>query len=259
MDKAITSIAYMFDGWGMGLYIAIVTLIAGTLSSLLGIEREARGQAAGLRTHVLLSVGCTLMMAVSVWAIGLAEGIDISNWPTSREKINYDASRIAAGIIAGIGFLSAGTIIKNGPSVKGLTTAATLWICTGIGMACGVGYILEAIATTAVALFFLYGLSFIEHWLYKRSPSVHIIVARNVPILKEINEIALENQLVVKNIRTINVKYKNDIDACDIKIFFAFHTRKENIHDFVDSFSNNEAVYKISSSSRKPLPFMKKK
>ncbi len=248
MDKAIISIAYKFDGWGMALYVLIVTLIAGALSTCIGIEREAKGQAAGLRTHVLLSVGCALMMALSVWAIGLAQGYDTSNWDIDRGLLNYDTSRVAAGIIAGIGFLSAGTIIKNGASVKGLTTAATLWICTGIGMACGVGFILEAIVVTAVALLFLFGLEFVEKWLYKRSPSVHIVVDKNVPILKEINEVAQSNWLVVKNIRTMKIKEEDGSDAVDIKVYFAFNSRQENVNDFIDSFKDKPAVHRIYSN-----------
>lgn len=249
MDKAIISLAYKFDGWGMALYVLIVTLIAGLLSIFIGIEREMKGQAAGLRTHVLLSVGCALMMAISVWAIGLAQGVNVSNWEAAREKINYDTARVAAGIISGIGFLSAGTIIKNGASVKGLTTAATLWICTGIGMACGVGFILEAIITTAVALVFLVSLEVVQKWLYKRSPSVHLIVAKNVPIIKQINDVAQMNQLVVKNIRTANIKQENGVEAVDVKVYFAFHSRLENVNDFLDSFTGNPAIYRIYSKA----------
>ncbi len=248
MDKAIISIAYKFDGYGMALYVLIVTLIAGLLSTFIGIEREAKGQAAGLRTHVLLSVGCALMMAISVWAIGLAQGIDAYNWESERKALNYDTSRVAAGIIAGIGFLSAGTIIKNGASVKGLTTAATLWICTGIGMACGVGFILEAIMTTGVTLLFLFGLEFVEKWLYKRSPSVHLIVAKNVPILKQINDVAQSNLLVVKNIRTMNIKEEDGTEAVDVKVYFAFNSRLENVNDFLDSFKDNPSIYRIYSN-----------
>lgn len=247
MDKAIISLVYKYDGWGMALYILIVTLIAGFLSIFIGIEREAKGQAAGLRTHVLLSVGCALMISISIWAIGLAQGLDLKSWSADRNGINYDAARIAAGIISGIGFLSAGTIIKTGISVRGLTTAATLWICTGIGMACGCGFILEAIITTAVTLFFLTSLSFVERWLYKRSPSVHIIVARNVPIIKEVNDIANDNQLIVKNVKTMNIKMDDGREAVDVKVYFAFHSRLENVTDFIDSFSSNSDVYKIYS------------
>lgn len=251
MDQAIISLAYRYEGWGMGLYIAIVTLIAGLLSSFLGIEREARGQPAGLRTHVLVSVGCALLMALSVWAIGLAQGITASNWSYLRKNINYDASRIGAGIIGGIGFLCAGTIIKNGPTVRGLTTAATLWICAGIGMACGVGYILEAIITTAVTVFFLCGLSFVERKLASGSPCVHLIVAKDFLFLKRIDEVALENQLVVKSVRTKNVKFKDDVDAIDIEIRFAFLSHKENIDDFMENFSSDDAIYEIRRTTRK--------
>ncbi|MFA6829776.1 MAG: MgtC/SapB family protein, partial [Bacilli bacterium] len=100
MDQAIINIVYWENGYGMAVYVLITTLIAGAISSVIGIERETHGQAAGLRTHVLLSVGCCLLMTISIWAIGLATGqIDLSSGGVDK-TINYDSSRIAAGIIA---------------------------------------------------------------------------------------------------------------------------------------------------------------
>lgn len=248
MDEAIINMIYSIGGgWGMALYVLVTTFIAGLLSIFIGIEREAKGQAAGLRTHVLLSVGCALMMCISIWGIGLAQGASAADWTTLRELLNYDTSRVAAGIIAATGFLSAGTIIKTGLSVRGLTTAATLWICTGIGMACGCGFILEAIIVTLVTMLFLYGLAYVEKVLYKRSPSVHIIVAKNVPILKEVHEVAGENQLIIKNIKTMATTYEESKEAVDVKIYFAFDSRLESIREFTRVFSSNPDVYSIYS------------
>src|SRR6201988_609326 len=99
------------------LRIALWVVLCGAI----GLERESRGQAAGLRTHMLVGLGATLFTLVS--AYGFSE--------TSRE--NIDPTRIAAQIVTGIGFLGAGTIIRHGLTVRGLTTAATLWIVGGVG------------------------------------------------------------------------------------------------------------------------------
>ncbi len=173
MDQSIISLAYKYNGWGIALYILIVTLVSGVLSAIIGVEREIKGQAAGLRTHVLLSIGCTLIMTISIFGIGFASGqIDFSQGHIDASKLSYDTSRIGAGITAGIGFVCAGTIIRTGLSVRGLTTAATLWVSAGIGMACGSGLVLEAIIVAAVTMILLNGLLHIEKAIGRRSPQI---------------------------------------------------------------------------------------
>lgn len=115
------------------------------LCGAIGLEREARGQVAGLRTHILVGLGAALFTLVSAYGFDDAPG--------SRP----DPTRVAAQIVTGIGFLGAGTIIRQGLTVRGLTTAAALWIVAAIGMAAGAGYYLGAAATTAVVLVALIG------------------------------------------------------------------------------------------------------
>lgn len=119
--------------------IAVRLTIAAILGAVVGLERERMNRAAGLRTHVMVSLGSALFTVLSVFAF--------------REigKVN-DPARIAAQIVSGIGFLGAGTIMKHGATVKGLTTAATLWVVAAIGMASGAGFYAAATATTLVAL-----------------------------------------------------------------------------------------------------------
>lgn len=117
------------------------------LCALVGIERESRDQAAGLRTHVLVGVGAALFTLVSAYGFQ-----DVFSGGTSGVPVMRDPTRIAAQIVSGIGFLGAGAIIRQGFTVRGLTTAATLWMVAAIGMACGAGYYLGAIVSTFVAL-----------------------------------------------------------------------------------------------------------
>ncbi len=127
-----------------------VSLAAG-LGGAIGIERELREREAGLRTHMLVSVGAALFTLVSAFAW--------TDWQFSNASgIVFDPTRIAAQIVTGIGFLGAGAIIRQGLSVRGLTTAATLWVVAAIGMATGAGFYSAAVITTILVLLSLYPL-----------------------------------------------------------------------------------------------------
>ncbi len=122
------------------------------LGSIVGFERKRKGQSAGLRTFALIAMGATLAMILSIYVpqeyLGLKNG---------------DPGRIAAQVISGIGFLGAGAIIQMKGSVKGLTTAAGIWMVATLGMAVGVGLYLVSIIATAFILFILVQLERIEH------------------------------------------------------------------------------------------------
>src|SRR5205823_8081234 len=111
------------------------------LSSLIGLERESRQKSAGLRTHTLVGVGSALFMEVSIHGFGALLGHD---------GVALDPSRVAAQVVSGIGFIGGGLIFVKKDAVRGLTTAATIWLTCAIGMACGGGLPLLAIGATAV-------------------------------------------------------------------------------------------------------------
>lgn len=125
--------------------------LAGALGGAIGFERELRDHEAGFRTHLLVAVGSAAFTLVSAYGFrdfqyGRATGFTL------------DPTRIAAQIVTGIGFLGAGAIIRQGASIRGLTTAATLWVVASIGLASGAGYYSVAVLGTAVVLFALYPL-----------------------------------------------------------------------------------------------------
>ena len=130
--------------------------LAAALGGAIGMEREIREREAGLRTHMLVSVGAALFTLVSAYAW---HDFDFS----TPEGIVFDPTRIAAQIVTGIGFLGAGAIIRQGLSVRGLTTAATLWVVAAIGMAAGAGYYAAAVLTTGLVLFSLWPLRILAH------------------------------------------------------------------------------------------------
>ena len=129
-------------------------LVAGGLGALIGFERDVHGRAAGLRTHLLVSMGAALFMVLS-------EIVSASRAMGDGE-VFADPARIAAQVVTGIGFLGAGAILKDGLTVRGLTTAACLWIVAAIGMASGAGLYVIASATTLLAIFALVGLKYVE-------------------------------------------------------------------------------------------------
>ncbi len=129
--------------------ILLRLVVAFFLGGLVGLEREIHGRPAGLRTHILVAFGSALTMIVSIYGFA---GLNL----------NYDPGRIAAQVVSGIGFLGAGTILREGISIKGLTTAASLWMVAAIGLAAGAGMHLIAIVSALLVLVVLYVLHPLE-------------------------------------------------------------------------------------------------
>jgi putative Mg2+ transporter-C (MgtC) family protein len=135
-------------------YEALLRLaLAGVLGGLIGLERELRERGAGLRTHLLVSVGAALFTIAGAYGFG---------------GVRVDPTRVAAQIVTGVGFLGAGAIIRQGFSVRGLTTAATLWVVAAVGLAAGAGYYSGAVITTALVLLALWPLRILAFRILRR-------------------------------------------------------------------------------------------
>ncbi len=126
------------------------------LSGFIGLERQVHKRTAGLRTHILVALGSCLIMLTSIYVFDIY-----------KEITKLDPARIAAGVITGIGFLGAGTIIRDKEGVRGLTTAASLWVVAGIGLASGCGFLRAAIYTTILTLIILLVLRYVEMFILK--------------------------------------------------------------------------------------------
>src|SRR5437870_6257283 len=135
--------------------------LAALLGGLIGFERELREREAGLRTHLLVSLGSALFTIVG--AYGFHSFLD-----SGASVVRADPTRIAAQIVTGIGFLGAGAIIRQGFSVRGLTTAATLWVVAAVGLASGAGYYSAAVIATGLVLLALYPLRIVAYRILGR-------------------------------------------------------------------------------------------
>ena len=231
IDKAILNLAELWNGYGMLLYIFVITLISAVLSAMIGLERYRRGENAGIRTHALLAIGCSFLMAISIWAIRLAVPVDSTHY-------DYDVSRIAAGAVTGIGFLGAGVIIKDKFTVKGLSTATTLWICAAIGLATGAGYVLEACVATAITL----GIVFIRNrtivFIDRNAPHVIIEAKSGYPIIEKVSDCGAKNSM---NIKTIDITHF-DNEKVSAKAYFPYHTNPLLLDYFCNEIKKDEAI-----------------
>ena len=191
--------------------------IAAILGGFIGWEREKRGRPAGLRTHLLLCVGVTLMMLVS-------EHIFVHYQVYKSDSVlRIDPARIAAQVVTGVGFLGAGTIMRFKASVRGLTTAASLWIVSGIGLAVGSGFILPAVFTTIIAITTLIFLPKVEGEMEKdKYMTIKMLISGqehfldNIKNILERNSITLQNYKFEKDVQKeeivydMNVKFKDE-------------------------------------------------
>src|SRR6201991_3679710 len=143
-------------------------VMAAALGSVIGFERERLSWAAGLRTHMLVCVGSTLIMIVS--AFGFADVL-------GNQHVVLDPSRVAAPVVSGIGFLGAGSILLRGQVVKGLTTAASVWSVAAIGLASGAGLYFAAGLATAIILLILAGIKPLEEAYRARVQSAVVKVS----------------------------------------------------------------------------------
>ena len=207
---------------------AICLIVSAILGFALGIERELTNKQAWLRTHIFVCLGSCVFTLLS-----------IHGFPTFAIGDNYfsgatgvrDTARIAAQIVTGIGFIGAGTVLRNGSSVHGLTTASTLWIAAGIGMACGAGEFEIAIIATVISVLVLVGIKWFEkNILAKRKRvnkklrlslkcekcnvnDIQNYIINEYPYLNEIKKVDSDIDNDAKIVVVINVKDNNPLQS----------------------------------------------
>ena len=175
--------------------------VAGLLGGAIGFEREVSGQAAGIRTHLLVSLGAALFTIAG--AYGLTDF-------ASADNLRYDPTRIAAQVVTGIGFLGAGAIIQSGITVRGLTTAAGLWVAAGVGMVTAFGYWAAALGATFLAVGALYGLKIVDRRMIRMIIGKHVYIA--ITTTDEFDLASLEAAVEQHEARLVSFKVRAEGD-----------------------------------------------
>lgn len=169
--------------------LVVRLLVATILGALIGLEREYHAKEAGVRTHLLVALGSCLFMILSIY--GFDAFLD-------HDNVSYDPSRIASQVVTGIGFIGAGTIILHKQAVRGLTTAAGVWVTAAIGLACGNGMYILAIVTTATVLCSLGLINLYVPSLSQRERQITFL-AEDYNVLTDILENLRKEKIVVLN------------------------------------------------------------
>jgi putative Mg2+ transporter-C (MgtC) family protein len=204
-------------------YFLIRLLFASVLGATIGFERDVHGRSAGLRTNLLVSLGAAVFMILSeVVATSYLSGHD------SNSVLRADPTRIAANIITGIGFLGAGAIIKSGFSVKGITTAACLWISASIGMSAGGGFYELATLTTAIGLISLVFLNKLEKRYSKDYyRSLQLVTTNDTDISKIIGVVKR------KGLNIIYLDQERNYETNRMKVIFTIRLHLRGVTDKV--------------------------
>lgn len=206
-------------------------LLSMLLGSIVGFERRRRGQTAGVRTFSLIAMGSTLAMILSIYVPQHYGGV-----------LRGDITRIAAQVISGIGFLGAGAIIQMKGSVRGLTTAAGIWMISAIGMAVGCGLYWVSVIATGLILFILVLLERIEHRISARSES-RIIRVKVGAILDNIDQ--YREVLTKAKVQLSNFYVEYDFEQSETRLNLVVVMRENT--DLVDLFHNFESLYPTKS------------
>ncbi|MBN1233880.1 MAG: MgtC/SapB family protein [Candidatus Coatesbacteria bacterium] len=195
--------------------------LAAALGALIGLERDSKGRAAGLRTQILVSLGSALLMILSIHIV------DITIYNSLPEALRTDPGRIAAQIITGIGFLGAGAIIKSGINVRGLTTASCIWVSSGVGMTCGMGYYEIAAIATTFAVFSLIFLNYFERYYSKDSWRELVVeVEYSEDIIDEVIKAVKEKDVLIHY-----CQYTKDFNTKTIRIILSIKLHEKGIVD----------------------------
>ena len=207
------------------------------LSALIGLERDRHRRQAGLRTHLIVG------MASATFTVISAHFMFYQNYTFQGHGIDADPSRIAASVVSGIGFLGAGSILRTGISVQGLTTAAGLWLVTAIGMCEGAGMYWEGLFVTVLGLF---SLGYLRRFESKDSKPVRRQMTLH--LLDQPDIISELIQLITKsNITVADFEYEKYVEERKIVVSFDLRITPDiSVSDFVQRLENHPSVRHIS-------------
>ena len=219
--------------WVQALYMMARVTLAAVLAGVIGYEREHVQRNAGMRTHILVAIGAALVMCSGEFLM--------SQFPNS----NIDPARIGAQVVSGIGFLCAGTIIKEGISVRGLTTASSLWCVSCVGLAAGCGNYVLAIATTGLILVVLRVLRTMAH---SRRKKANRLVLQIVLSMEGQSIVQLQEDL--ERMGCVIDEFSFAIDTKNLKRHVYAHLTlpdRDNLAPLMEGLSRIEGVASVES------------
>ncbi|MDH5407012.1 MAG: MgtC/SapB family protein [Gammaproteobacteria bacterium] len=220
-------------------YIVILTRLLGAVvaGAIIGLERSYHGRPAGMRTHTLVCVSSSLLMLLTVYQWELLAGMPI-------DTIRVDPTRMAQGIMTGIGFLGAGVIMKEKLTIRGLTTAASIWITASIGIIIGMGFYVSAVAATVITILVLSVMGWIERRLKsRRYASLMVRYKRSVGLPRaELYEIIRAN-----NLKFYSPSYHLEDEGTIFQYTMTINTQDpDNFHALAEALSTKEQIVEYS-------------
>jgi putative Mg2+ transporter-C (MgtC) family protein len=218
------------------LAVLVKLLFAALAGAAVGLEREKHGRPAGLRTHLLVALGACLITVVSEAFHLKYAALD------GTSSMRLDPARIAAQIVVGIGFLGAGVIIKEGITVRGLTTAASLWLVAGLGMAFGMGLFLPGLMATALALLSLIFLKKLEPIINKDRYLDIVVTAANRPALQD----ELEKLFVERGMKITDIRCHADLQQGEVTFEYVLTQHRRRMgRELMALIAQLDGVHKI--------------
>lgn len=209
--------------------------IAAILGAIIGFEREKHSQPAGLRTHMILTIGAALAMCVSIEIAAQYKTI----------TTNGDPERIAAQVVSGIGFLGAGAIFRFGSTVKGLTTAVGLWTMAIVGLAAGGGYLLLASAATTLVLIILVVIDILEKRFVHSTLNKTIIIhgTDRIGFINEIKELLQDFNFSIK---TVGITKHIENNLIEVEAITKIATDSQNLDKMIGKMSKIDGLKKFT-------------
>ncbi|MBD2870900.1 MgtC/SapB family protein [Paenibacillus arenilitoris] len=233
----------MQNPWDISeLHILIRLLLAVLLGGLVGFEREQSNHAAGFRTNILVCLGSCLLMLLSMY--GFAAFVDEPN-------VRVDPARLAAAVITGIGFLGAGTILFTGKSITGLTTAASLWVVSAVGLAVGAGFYFASGVTTIMVLVTLWAFNKLEkrYISAKKEYLIKIKACEVSRTMRGLNALLAEKKIVLRKIQLEECKDEGEEEQVMLQVYITLPKSKksEPLLSILDQIKHLEGVRWVSS------------
>lgn len=218
--------------------LALRLLLACIFGGIVGYERERNDSPAGFRTHILVCLGAALIMVLSMYGFN------------DFTSVNKDPARLAAQVVSGIGFLGAGTILRDKTSIRGLTTAASLWVVSAIGLAAGAGFYFSSFLATL--LVFLTLERTVETYFFRNCQVLKVVTVNGTCRVKEINRIIVAHSIIPQNISMKLLKEEDSKTTIEYKLRTPF--REINIELLIDDINEVDGIYSTELDESGPKP-----